>query len=93
MDSGVPVGILRGIQQAAESMANSADMMSGPNIPEGVPTLDIGRRQSLIQEIIAHTEELFNHTGRQYEGSLNEHLSSLAQNIADQMKTPVCRRS
>ena len=87
MEAGVPVDVLRGIQEAAASMANSADLMSGPGgIPPGVPTFDLTERSGLVQQLIASHEELINRAGREYSGRLNESLSALAQKIGDQMK-------
>ena len=51
METGVPGDVLRGIQEAAASTANSAEAFSGgpPDIPPGVPTFDLSGRQGLIQ--------------------------------------------
>ena len=82
MDAGVPVDVLRGIQEAAASMANSAEMMSGgPDVPPGVPTFDLTGRQGLVQQLIASHEELINRAGREYSGRLDASLSELAQKM------------
>ena len=73
MEAGVPVDILRGIQQAAASMANSAEIFAagggdGPGgIPPGTQQFDIsGRRENLVPELIQHHQELIAHAGREY---------------------------
>ena len=57
MEAGVSVDALRGIQEAAASMANSAEMMSGSGdpggIPPGVQTFDLTGRQRLVRELMS----------------------------------------
>ena len=91
MESGVPLDILQGIQNAAQSMANSAELFaagSPEGIPSGVPVISLpemdhdGRRQ-LIQELKQHHTEVMERHARQMHASLGEAVQKMAQNAAE----------
>ena len=91
MESGVPLDILQGIQNAAQSMANSAELFaagSPEGIPSGVPVIslpemDHGGRRQLIQELKQHHTEVMERHARQMHASLGEAVQKMAQNAAE----------